>query len=330
MLTHFNMLSIFPDRLDIFDIDHQDKTLATLPMCHIYGITILMLGTLSRGATLVILPRFDAQAVLKLIQDERVTLLPAVPAMYQFMLLEMESRKYDLSSVRLCFSGAAPLPLETIQQIETAFGAVLIEGYGLTETACVATINPLKGTRKVGSIGPVVPGVQIRVLSEEGIELAVGADHVGEFCTKGPNVMHGYFKQPEANTECIKDGWFATGDLGYKDEDGYFFIVGRKKEMIIRGGANIYPREIEDVLLQIPQIADAAVLGVPDKFMGERVKAVIVLKSGENISEEQVKAYCAEHLAEYKVPRIVEFSELLPRNSTGKVLKRLLVDRSVE
>ncbi len=328
MLTHRNMLAIFPARLDLFDIDHQDKTLATLPMCHIYGITILMLGNLSRGASLVLLPRFEAVAALKLIQDEQITLVPAVPAMYQFMLMELEKNQYDLSAVRLCFSGAAPLPLETIKQIEKSFGAILIEGYGLTESSCVATINPLHGERKVGSIGPVVPGVQMHAVSDDGSELPCGAENVGEFWIKGPNVLQGYYGQPEASAECIQDGWFATGDLGYKDEDGYFFIVGRKKEMIIRGGANIYPREIEDVLMQMDEVADAAVVGVPDKFMGERVKAVVVLKSGCSLTEDEIRNYCGERLAEYKVPRIIEFSDLLPRNSTGKVLKRLLIDTS--
>lgn len=326
MLTHFNMLSIFPKRLDIFDISIKDKTLATLPMCHIYGITILMIGTLSRGGTLAIIPRFDAQAVLKLIQDEKLTLVPAVPAMYQFMLMELEKHNYDLSSVRICFSGAAPLPQETIKEIETAFGAVLVEGFGMTETSCVATINPLKGQRKVGSVGPLVPGVEMKVLDDDGHELPVGKEHVGEFWIKGPNIMQGYYKQAEETQKSMKDGWFATGDLGYKDEDGYFFIVGRKKEMIIRGGANIYPREIEDLIMKMEEVQEVAVLGIPDKFMGERVKAVVVLKKGMQIHEDQVKHFCSEHLADYKVPRLIEFRDILPRNSTGKVLKRLLLE----
>jgi long-chain acyl-CoA synthetase len=328
MLTHFSMLSIFPARFDIFEVDQHDVTLATLPMCHIYGIAILMIGTLSRGAKLVLMPKFEAAPVLNLIQQERITLVPAVPAMFQFMLLELEKNSYDLSSVRICFSGAAPLPKEVILAVEEKFGAVLIEGFGMTETSCVATINPLRGDRKVGSVGPPLPGVYIRVIADDGTELPAGPENVGELVIKGPNIMLGYYKQPEATEESIRDGWFATGDLCYRDEDDYFYIVGRKKEMIIRGGANIYPREIEDVILQLDEVAEVAVVGVPDKFMGERVKAVIVLKNGRTLSEAAIKEYCNEKLAEYKVPRIVEFRDAIPRNSTGKILKRMLTEQA--
>ncbi len=328
MLSHFNMLSIFPERLDLFDVSELDKTLAVLPMCHIYGITILMIGTLSRGGTLAIMPKFEAVQALKIIEKERLTLVPLVPAMYQFCLMELEKNKYDLESVRVCFSGAAALAPELIKQLETAFGAVLVEGFGMTETACVATINPLKGVRKAGSVGPVLPGVEMRVVADDGTVLSVGSANVGELSIKGPNIMKGYYKLPEETQKSMDGDWFFTGDLGYIDEDGYVFIVGRKKEMIIRGGANIYPREIEEVLLKLEQVAEAAVVGVPDKLMGERVKAVLVLKSGANLDESKVKEFCSEHMAEYKVPRIVEFRSTLPRNSTGKILKRMLIDTS--
>lgn len=330
MLTNHSMLSIFPGRFDLFDICSRDKILATLPMCHIYGITILMIGMISRGGTLVLLPRFEAPKALKVIQDEQVTLVPAVPAMFQFMLLEMAQNKYDMSAVRLCFSGAAALPPEAIKQIETAFGAVLIEGFGMTETSCVATINPLKGKRKAGSVGPPLPGVQMKIVSDEGEELPAGRENIGEFWIKGPHIMRGYYKKEAETAEVLKDGWFATGDLGYKDDDNYYFIAGRKKEMIIRGGFNIYPREIEDVLQKMEQIAEAAVIGIPDNLMGERVKAVVVVKPGSSLNEDEVKAYCNEHLAEYKIPRIVEFCNALPRNSTGKVLKRLLATHNTK
>lgn len=328
MLSHFNMLSIFPERLDLFDVSEQDRTLAVLPMCHIYGITILMIGTLSRGGTLAIMPKFDAVQALKIIEQERITLVPLVPAMYQFCLMELEKHSYNLEKVRVCFSGAAALAPELIKQLESAFGAVLVEGFGMTETACVATINPLKGQRKAGSVGPVLPGVQMRVVSDDGSVLGTGASNVGELSIKGPNIMKGYYKLPDETAKSMDGDWFFTGDLGYIDDDGYVFIVGRKKEMIIRGGANIYPREIEEVLLKLEQVAEAAVVGVPDKLMGERVKAVIVLKSGANLDETRVKEFCNEHMAEYKVPRIVEFRSTLPRNSTGKILKRMLLDSS--
>ncbi len=329
MLTHHSMLSIFPQRFDMFDVGEQDRTLATLPMCHIYGIAVLMIGTLSRGARLIMIPRFDAVGVLTLIEKEGITLVPAVPAMFNFLLMELEKKSFDLSSVRICFSGAAPLPLESIKAVERTFDAVLIEGFGMTETSCVATINPLYGTRKVGSVGPALPGVELKVIADDGRELGPGAENVGELWIKGPNIMCGYYKQEDATSQSIQDGWFASGDLCYKDEDGYIFIVGRKKEMIIRGGANIYPREIEEVLAKLEGIAESAVVGVPDKFMGERVKAVVVLKAGYELSETQIKEFCMERLAEYKVPRIIEFRTSLPRNSTGKILKRLLTESAI-
>lgn len=324
VLSHRNLLSIFPARLDMFDINESDRTLAVLPMCHIYGITILMIGTIARAATLVLVPKFEASTTLDTIARERITILPAVPAMYQFMLMESQKKSYDFSAVRLCFCGGASMPPALIDKVESLFSAVLIEGYAMTETSCVATINPYHGTRKTGSVGPPVPGLSIKVVDKEGRELPPGPAGVGELWIKGPNVMRGYYKQEEASAEALKDGWFNTGDLGYKDEDSYFYIVGRKKELIIRGGQNIYPREIEEVLASMKGIAEAAVIGIPDEFMGERVKAVVVPNGSCELTADAVKAFCAEQLAEYKVPRIIEFSEALPRNSTGKVLKRLL------
>ncbi|MBX9570477.1 MAG: long-chain fatty acid--CoA ligase [Candidatus Obscuribacterales bacterium] len=325
MLTHFNLLSVFPSRLDIFDINYSDKLLAVLPMCHIYGIAVLMIGSFACGATLVMLPKFEPAPSLKIIAQEKVTIVPAVPTMYQFLLLELEKAKYDLSSVRICFCGAAPLPVEVIESVEREFGAALVEGWGMTETSCVATINPLKGTRKPGSVGLCLPGVEVIIVDDAGNRLPAGPENVGELWIKGSNVMSGYYMQDEENAKCIQDGWFATGDLGWEDEEGYLYIVGRKKEMIIRGGQNIYPREIENVISRLQGVVESAVIGVPDKFMGERVKAVIVTAAGAELSEEQVKEFCAERLAEYKVPRLVEFRSSLPKNSTGKVLKRLLV-----
>lgn len=325
MLTHGNILAVFPRRLSMLDIGPGDRTLAVLPMCHIYGITVVMIGALSTGGSLAMLTRFDPVAALQLIERERVTIVPAVPAMHRFMLMEMEKNTYDVSSVRLCLSGGSSLPQDLHREIESSMGAACLEGYALTETACATTINPLHGKRKPGSVGPAMDGIAVRICGANGQPLASGLEHVGEVQVKGANVMSGYYNQPDSSREVLTaDGWFCTGDLGYKDEDGYLYIVGRKKEMIIRGGQNIYPREIEDVLCRMPGIVEAAVVGVPDKYMGERVKAVLVTNLPERPDEEVVRAFCAEHLAEYKVPRIVEFRETLPRNSTGKILKRLL------
>lgn len=324
MLSHQNLLSVFPGRLDMFDFSQSDITLAVLPMCHIYGITILMFGTISRGGTLAILGKFDAKTALSVIEKERVTIVPAVPAMHQFMLMESRTQSYDLSSVRLCFCGGASLPPALIKDIEQLFNAVLIEGYALTETSCTATINPLHGIRKPGSVGQALPGVDIRIIDDNGNELPPGAKHVGELHIKGKNVMLGYYRQSAATNESFQSEFFMTGDLGYKDTDGYLYIVGRKKELIIRGGQNIYPREIEEIIARMPEVAESAVIGVPDELMGERVKAIVVIKPNSKLDTETVKSFCAQHLAEYKVPRLVEFRTELPRNSTGKVLKRLL------
>jgi long-chain acyl-CoA synthetase len=324
MLTHTSLMSTVEMFHNMVPITSNDKFLVLLPLCHIYGMAILVLGVLAKGGTLVMLDKFDPQAALELIEKERVSIVPAVPAMYQFMLMAADKVKADLSSLRLFISGAAPLPVALYEQLVSRFGVTVIEGYGLTETSSVVSVTPI-GKTKLGSAGLPVPPVELAIIDGAGNRLPPGAEFVGEITVKGPNVMLGYFGMPEATSDCIKEGWLSTGDLGYVDEDGYLYIVGRSKELIIRGGQNIYPREIEDVILRMPQVAEAAVVGVPDQFMGERVKAFVVSRPGCTITEDEVKAFCAEHLAEYKVPRLVEFIAGLPRNSTGKVLKRTLV-----
>ncbi len=324
MLTHANMTYALEVAEAAFRVQPHDRFLGVLPLCHIYGMTAVMLGALAGGGTLVIVEKFEAEVVLDLLERERITVLPVVPAMYQFMLMAMEERRYDLSSVRVCVSGASSLPVEIFTKIEQSFGAPLIEGYGATEVSCIATFNRPDGVRKIGSVGLPFEGMELAIVDESGAHLPAGPDNVGEIAIKGRNVMAGYYQQPQATAESIRDGWFFTGDLGYKDEDGFVYIVGRKKEMIIRGGQNIYPREIEEVISRMKCVAEVAVIGVPDRLMGERVKAVVVARPGAAVSEDDVKRHCAEHLAEYKVPRLVEFVPVLPRNSTGKVLKRLL------
>jgi len=325
MLTHTSLMSTVEMFHNMVPITSNDRFLVVLPLCHIYGMAILVLGVLAKGATLVMLEKFDPQAALQLIEKEKITIVPAVPAMYQFMLMALDKVKADLSTLRLFISGAAPLPVTLCRQIGERFGVTVIEGYGLTETSSVVSVTPIGKTRP-GSAGVAVPPVQLAIVDGAGNNLPRGSEFVGEITVKGPNVMLGYFGKPEATQECLKDGWLSTGDLGYVDEDGYLFIVGRSKELIIRGGQNIYPREIEDAIVRMPQVAEVAVVGVPDQFMGERVKAVVVLRSGCLLTEDEVKAFCIEHLAEYKVPRLVEFIPVLPRNSTGKVLKRMLIE----
>lgn len=323
MLTHSNLFASVRAAGTALPFFSTDKLLAVLPLCHIYGLSVVMLGVFSQGASLVILKSFEAKPVIETIEKYKVTVFPAVPTMYQFLLMEQEKQMADLSSLRICLCGGAPMPVDLLEKFQKDIGVDVIEGYGLTEVSCAATMNPQDGIKKIGSVGLPIKDVSIAIFSDELQPLPPG--EIGEVAIKGPNVMQGYYRKPEASDEVLKGEWFLTGDLGYLDTDGYLYIAGRKKELIIRGGQNIYPREIEQVLMRMAAVADAAVLGVPDKFMGERVKAVVVPRSGATLTEEEVKAYCLEHLAEYKVPRLVEFRDALPKNSTGKVLKRTLV-----
>lgn len=324
MLTFKNLYSSIDMAHDVLAIAATDRALAVLPLCHIYGLIVVLLGMISNGGTIVLLEKFEAPVVLETVERERVTLLPAVPAIYQFLTMELEKKKYDLSSLRCCVSGAAPLAVELLCKLEQYIKAPLIEGYGLTEITALATVNPIFGVRKKGSVGIPCKGVELAIVAPSGDRLASGRENVGEVAIKGPNVMRGYFEQPEATAQTVRHDWLFTGDLGYLDDDGYLFIVGRSKELIIRGGQNIYPKEIEDVIARMPAVAEVAVIGVPDQFMGERVKAVVALRRGTQLTEDDIKQFCAQNLAEYKVPRLVSFVEALPRNSTGKVLKRTL------
>ncbi|MFQ6618919.1 MAG: class I adenylate-forming enzyme family protein, partial [Fidelibacterota bacterium] len=241
------------------------------------------------------------------------------PTVYAILLNLPDAEKYDLSSLRICICGAAPMPVEVFRKFEEKFKAFILEGYGLSEGTCVSSVNPLDGTRKIGSIGLPIPEQEMKIFDDQDRELPQG--EIGEIVIRGENVMVGYYKNPEATAETLRNGWLHTGDLGYVDEEGYFYIVGRKKEMIIRGGENIYPKEIEEVLYRHPKIAEAAVVGLPDKIWGEEVSAFIVLKLGESLSEEEVIAYCKEHLADYKCPQKVMFTGVFPKTATGKIQK---------
>ncbi len=323
MISHANILSVLPyPLLSELDLQASDVWLGMLPLCHVYGLCVIIFGALTTGGTIVILPKFEPKAALEAIERERVTIIPAVPAMYQFMLMELANAPYDISSVRLTFSGAAPANRQLLEQIQSVFNSCVVEGYGLSETVCGATLNR-PHAKKFGSVGRAVQGISIEIRDPSGRALPPGAENVGEITIKGQNIMVGYHKQPEATAEVIKNGWFSSGDLGYRDDEGYYYIVGRTKELIIRGGQNIYPREVEDVIARMPGVRDVAVIGVPDEFMGERVKAVVVLKDPA-VTAEDIKEFCEKYLASYKVPRLVEFMSELPRNSTGKLLKRLL------
>ncbi|MDI6874828.1 MAG: AMP-binding protein, partial [Actinomycetota bacterium] len=258
----------------------------------------------------------------KSLQHEQVTVFMGVPTMYVYILNHPLIYQYDLSSVRLWTCGGAPFPRDVMERWNNELGSRIYEGYGLTETAPLVTMQPLEGTYKLGSIGVPPEDVEVKVVDEEGRELERG--EVGEIIVRGPNVMKGYYNKPEETAKVLKDGWLYTGDMAYMDSDGYLFIVGRKKDLIIRGGFNIYPREIEEVLVSHPLISEAAVVGVPNKYLGEEVKAYVKLKPGSNLTEEQVLEYCEEKLPYYKTPKFVVFVKSFKKDPSGQILKDLI------
>ncbi len=304
--------------------DGKEVALGVLPFFHSYGLTtVLNLGLLN-GAKLVLLPRFVLEDVLKTIDKQKPTLFPGVPTIYVAINNAPDLNKYDIKSIRICISGAAPLPVEVQQQFEKNTGGKLVEGFGLSETSPVTHANPVYGVRKPGSIGLPMPDTEYKIVDVETGEKELPIGEIGELCIRGPQVMEGYLNMPEENAQSIRDGWFYTGDIARADEDGYTYIVDRKKDMVIAGGFNIYPRDIEEVLYAHPKIMEAAVAGINDPYRGETLKAYIVLKEGETMTEEEVTEHCKTNLAAYKVPKLVEFRPELPKTMIGKVLRRML------
>ena len=322
-LTHFNMF--FNARYcgtSLLPVDEETVSLATLPLFHSFGQTVMHNAVIGRGGTVVMLPRFEPVAALELMQKYQVNLFAGVPTMYFALLHTPEADGYDLD-LRYCVSGGAAMPVEVMKAFDEKYDVNILEGYGLSETSPVASFNVLDRPKKAGSIGPPLWGVQFRLEDDEG-NIISDTGTPGEICIKGHCVMRGYYKKPEATAEAVIDGWFHTGDIGTVDEDGYYYIVDRKKDLIIRGGFNVYPREIEEVLYGHPAIAEAAVVGIPHESHGEEVKAVVALKPGTEATEDELIAYCKEHLAAYKYPRSFEFRPELPKGPTGKILKREL------
>jgi long-chain acyl-CoA synthetase len=294
-----------------------------LPLFHAFGQTCALNAVLSSGACVTMLPRFNPQQALALLAEHRVTIFEGVPTMFSALLAVPDRAEYDVSSLRVCVSGGAAMPVEVLRAFEEAFGCVVLEGYGLSETSPVASFNHPDRERKAGSIGTPVPGVQMQVVDPEGKALPPG--EVGEIAIRGHNVMKGYWRRPEDTAAAIKDGWFRTGDLARVDDDGYFFIVGRKKELIIRGGYNVYPRELEEVLHEHPAVAEAAVIGIPHPSLGEEVGAAVALKQGETATPDELRAYMKDKVAAYKYPRHVWLVDALPKNATGKIQKSEIV-----
>jgi len=304
----------------LVEIKDDDVSLAALPFFHAFGQTSGMNSAIAGGATITLLPRFDPDKALEMIERDHVTIFNGVPTMYVAMLHADSADTADTSSLKLCASGGAAMPGEVMRAFEEKFGATILEGYGLSETSPTASYNHPGREHKVGSIGTPVRDVSMKVVDEDDNEVEAG--EVGEIVIKGPNVMKGYWRKPDATAEAIKDGWFHTGDMGKVDEDGYFWIVDRKKEMIIRGGFNVYPREIEEVLYEHPAVAEAAVVGIPDEKMGEEVGAAVVLKPGAEASESDIRDFVKGQVAGYKYPRRIWFVDELPKGPTGKILKK--------
>ncbi len=319
-LTHFQLYMNCSISGRLFGGSSDDVTLAVLPFFHVFGLSSIIDVTVLFGGCLSIVPRFEPKAVLDAIVADGVSVIGGVPTMLQ-ALTALDTQDRDLSRLRIAVSGGASLPAEVMRAFEDKFGIVVLEGYGLSETASTASFNISAEERRAFSVGKPIWGVQMRIHDLDDRPLPAGKDNVGEIVIRGHNVMKGYLGREEATAEAFRNGWFHTGDLGYVDDDGFFFIVDRSKDLVIRGGYNVYPREIEEVLFEHPDIDEAAVIGKPDDRLGEEVVAVVVVKDGVSLTAEDVIAYSKERLAAYKYPREVRFLDALPKTATGKILK---------
>ena len=308
---------------DLIELTPDDVIFGGLPLFHAFGQTCTLNAAVAVGASLSLLPRFSPGEALRILAGHHVTVFAGVPTMFVALLHDPHRASYDLSALRVCVSGGAAIPVEVLRGFEEAFGTFVLEGYGLSETSPVASFNHPDRPRKPGSIGTPIRGVQMRVVDKEGHEVPQG--EAGEIVIRGHNVMKGYWHRPEETAKAIPDGWFRTGDVGRVDEDGYFAIVDRKKDMIIRGGYNVYPREIEEVLYEHPAVAEAAVIGLPHKALGEEVGAAVRLNPGADVTAGELRDYVKAQVAAYKYPRAVWFVDELPKGPTGKIVKREII-----
>lgn len=324
-LTHFNLFFNAVYKADkLLKLREDDVGIAVLPLFHIFGQTTVMNANLYVGNTVTMVPRFEPEAALRAIQDAGVTVFTGVPTMYQYLLRHPNAGDYDTSSLRLGVSGGASMPVEVLKAFEEKFGVVILEGYGLSETSPGTCFNRSADQRKVGSIGVPFWGIEVKVFDEDDRELPPGEP--GELVVRGHNVMKSYYRRPEATAEAMRNGWFHTGDVAKMDKDGYFYIVDRVKDMIVRGGYNVYPREVEEAIYEHPGVAEVAIIGVPHEGLGEEVVAVVTMKEGKQASEEEIIDFAKERVARYKYPRRVVFMDELPKNATGKILKRELAE----
>jgi len=328
MLTHNNLIANCEQTNAIERVKFQpdDILWLALPLFHSYGMNCCMNPSVLHGVTMLLIDRFEPASSLDAIQKHRATVLAAAPPMFVAWAQIPTLRDYDMSSVRYISSGAAALPVTIMNLFEQLAHTPITEGYGLTEASPVITTNAAGPVTKPGTVGPAIPGEEVRIVDEQGNELPNG--QLGELIARGPNIMKGYWNQPEATAEALRDGWLYTGDLATRDDDGYFTIVDRKKDMIVVSGYNVYPREVEETLFQHPAVADAAVVQYPDPYQGESVMAFVVLKQGQTATEQELINFCRERIAVFKCPRRVVFRDGLPKNNTGKVLRRELRDEA--
>ena len=324
MLTHGNLVINACQANAWLGATQGERMVAALPFFHIYAMTCVMISTVLDGGSIVVLPRFELRSALNVIRKFHPTIFHGVPTMYVAFNGAPNVERYGFHCLRVCMSGGAPLPVEVRQRFEELTGGKLVEGYGLTETSPVTHVNPPLGSLKVGSIGLPIVDTEVRIMDLDGGEREMPVGEIGEIAIRGPQVMKGYWNKPQETELVLRDGWLYTGDVAKKDEDGFYYIVDRKKDMIIAGGYNIYPREVEEVLFECPKVNEAAVIGVPDKYRGESVKAFVVLKPGMSATDKEIMAFCRERLASYKVPREVVFRDSLPKSGVGKYLRREL------
>jgi len=320
-LSHANLESNARASATLFELDRERWGVGVLPLSHSYGLTVMNAGHIL-GTRSALLRWFNPEEVLRTIQEFRAEAMSGVPTMFVYLLNYPGASAYDTSTMRVWGSGAAPLPVEVVEPFERRFGGKLLQGYGLTEASPVVAAHRLSGVRKLGSVGQPIPGVTVSIRDDD--DRALPVDEVGEVCVQGPNVMVGYYRNPEETAKTIRGGWLRTGDMGRLDADNYLYIVERKKDLIIRGGFNIYPRDVEEALYAFPGVAEAAVIGLPDTLMGEEVVAFVVLKPGQAVTADEVAGFCQTRLAKYKCPKEIRFVDALPKSPVGKILRKEL------
>jgi long-chain acyl-CoA synthetase len=308
----------------------KEVFLSVLPFFHVYGMAVAMNMPIYLASTMVLLPRFEVRSTLRAIKRYRPTFFPGVPPMFVALSQEKDVERYNISCLRVCYSGAAPLSLEILEDFEKLTGGRITEGYGLAEASPATHCNPIFGKRKLGSVGLPYPDTLARIMDLETGEQVLKPGEVGELCIRGPQVMKGYWKLPEETAKTIRAGWLYTGDIARMDEEGFFYILDIKKDMIIAGGFNIYPKDIDQVLAEHPKVAQAVAVGIPDRYRGETVKALVVLKPGQSATEEEILDFCRKNLAKYKVPSGVEFRQTLPKSTSGKILRRMLRQEAMD